>query len=95
MRFPSVLAYHAVVSSVDPKDGGLVSIGVDLPDYHDDLGVLGFIRDSLGVGCFGEAVGVIEGLGESGCFRVSRVNNVGECFQGGNRGAVVGWFDSL
>ena len=45
MKFPSVLVYHAVVSSVDPSGGGLVSIGVDLPDYLDDVGVLGFIRD--------------------------------------------------
>ena len=43
MKFPSVLVYHAVVSSVDPSGGGLVSIGVDLPDYLDDVGVLGFI----------------------------------------------------
>ena len=95
MKFPSVLVYHAVVSSVDPSGGGLVSIGVDLPDYLDDVGVLGFIRDRLGVGCFGEAVGVIEGLGDSGCFSVSRGGGVGGCFQGGNRGVLVGWLDSL
>ena len=62
MKFPSVLVYHAVVSSVDPSGGGLVSIGVDLPDYLDDVGVLGFIRDRLGVGCFGEAVGLKDRL---------------------------------